>query len=42
VIRILFNYGKGIAPDGKQENFFLRAGDIVWCREPGMDEGADG
>jgi len=29
VTRILFNYGKGVAADAKQENFFLRAGDIV-------------
>ena len=29
VTRIPFNYGKGVAANGKQENFFLRAGDIV-------------
>ena len=29
VTRIPFDYSKGIEADGKQENFFLRAGDIV-------------
>jgi len=29
VTRIPFNYGKGVEANGKQENFFLRGGDIV-------------